>query len=351
MTVRRLLGLWVLGLATFLSPTMVRAEEAPPAHARGSAPSIEDLLRQIGEQGPDSATGRMARHTLAELTPETTTEVHLLFERIAAVAPPDRQHLIFALLRATNPTVAPIVRHVLEGPADEDVRGTATWVLSQVGDNADRQVLWEQYQQLSPGARGAAVLGLARLGAEERLPAILDDVENGDVPAFTVAKYGRATVNSVVARIHSKTWDPPAALEKKLRLVGILGKITAADAVPALLKILGDDDSDLRAAATQALANIGDQTACAAAVALLNDSDFRVRYHAIALLKRAKYSAGAAAVLQCLEKDPSPSVRANAIQCLGALRATNAIPAIRRAAQDPDLRPVAEEVLRVLGGQ
>jgi HEAT repeat protein len=129
----------------------------------------------------------------------------------------------------------------------------------------------------------------------------------------------------------------------------------AAQAVPAIVPLLGAADLTVRANAVYALGALGAEhvdVAGPALVMLLEDPEPLLRSEAITALGILAYQPAAERIAGLLEHDPDPLVRAEAAETLGDMGATPSVPALHTAlARDPDesVRTYAANAIGLLG--
>lgn len=132
---------------------------------------------------------------------------------------------------------------------------------------------------------------------------------------------------------------------------GQLGRRRDARATPALVASLGDPEAVVRKWAAGALGDIGDRSAVEPLIRCLDDADGGVRFVAAEALGKLGDARAAEPLVRLLD-DAAIYPRAYAATALGALGDARAIPALTRAAgQDPDSWVVreAQQSLRRLG--
>lgn len=137
-----------------------------------------------------------------------------------------------------------------------------------------------------------------------------------------------ATRNDVSARIGRLNDKDYMQRERAANELGLIG-VKAQPAIPALVRVLQDQNGEVRAAAAGALGTIFDS--------------FRETHSSV-----DPDAAAVAALAEMLVKDPYPYSRANAAYALGAMGARSAVPLLLGALKDsaPNVRSSAANVLK-----
>jgi len=128
---------------------------------------------------------------------------------------------------------------------------------------------------------------------------------------------------------------------------GALGNIGDAQAIPRLLKLLEDSDSDVRRSAAEALGKIGDAQAIPGLLKLLEDSDSDVRRSAADALGNIGDAQAIPRLLKLLE-DSDSYVRSRVADALGNIGDAQAIPGLLKLVEDSDFY-VRHRVAQALG--
>ena len=121
-----------------------------------------------------------------------------------------------------------------------------------------------------------------------------------------------------------------------------------ARALPTLLDALTTDTPRARAAAARGLGRIDEPAASGALSAALGDGDAWVRYFAVRGLLEHTRPAATDVLIRLAEHDPAAHVRIAALEALGAQAVGDALPLLKRMAQD-DHHEVAAAALGALG--
>jgi FOG: HEAT repeat len=134
--------------------------------------------------------------------------------------------------------------------------------------------------------------------------------------------------------------------------VELLGEVRSDEAIPRLLKLVEDSDSDVRRMAANALGNIGDEQAIGGLLKLVEDSDSDVRRMAANALGNIGDEQAIPRLLKLLE-DSHPDVRRMAADALGNIGDEQAIPRLLKLLEDshPDVRRSAADALGNIGDE
>jgi HEAT repeat protein len=142
-------------------------------------------------------------------------------------------------------------------------------------------------------------------GADEILVSLLRRPGVGETAAALLATRGHsaAVALSLVDTLDDENLRRPIAV--------LLGRIGSVEGVPALLRLMGDADPLVVAAAANALAAVGDYRAFEPLLDLLDREDITVRHAAVSALSSLGHPSTTRAMLARL-RDASPRVRESA---------------------------------------
>nr|WP_228014693.1 HEAT repeat domain-containing protein [Fortiea sp. LEGE XX443] len=132
----------------------------------------------------------------------------------------------------------------------------------------------------------------------------------------------------------------------KIRLLGLT---KSSQAVVPLLKLLEDENSDVRSSATDALGEIKSETAIPGLLKLLEHGNSDVRRNVADTLGEIKSKTAIPGLIQLL-KDENSFVRYSAASALGAIKSETAIPGLIQLLEheNSDVRRSAESALRAI---
>lgn len=223
--------------------------------------------------------------------------------------------------RRAVPALVRTLRDVRE--ADYDVRAACAHALGQLGDDAAVEPLTtarddDTYTQVRQAAAAALVaLGepngrLDPLVAELRaLYPVASDTEPDPGPDDEDSDEEEASRPPLELLEQGRGWE-------RIDAAKALGEQRCREAVPALVRVLGDREVWLRDAATEALGRIGDTRALEPLGERLRDADPMVRCTAAAALAECR-DARAIPVLQQAMADPDEDVRESVADALTSL--------------------------------
>lgn len=187
-----------------------------------------------------------------------------------------------------------------------------------------------------------AVWALGEAGDAEATPALIDLIERNDLHegvSEALMKIGKPAVSALAEAF--KIDDRQETRKRVAEILANMGE-SAADAIPALVEVIGDTDEngDIRGAGANALGRIGKQ-ALPEIIGLLGNENADV--HGAAIHALGKVGKPALPILTELLEDESELTRAGAVAALGDLGRPNKdivpdpiIPALIKALDDED---------------
>ncbi|NET43386.1 HEAT repeat domain-containing protein [Okeania sp. SIO2B3] len=158
---------------------------------------------------------------------------------------------------------------------------------------------------------------------------------------------GARLVGDVQRRFQELVFVEVERLELPVLLKVELAALTKSDAaVPGLVKLLEDSDSNVRMRAADALGKIGSETAIPELIKLLEDSDYSVRHSAAEALGKIGSETAIPELIKLLENSDS-GVRHSAAEALGEINSETAIPELIKLLENSDsgVRHSAAEAL------
>mgnify|MGYP000359708331 CR=1 FL=1 len=243
------------------------------------------------------------------------TALGLYKKLIATDAPPfARCGAIVGIARAGGVDELPAILAALADP-DATLQGACVEALCRLeGENATAAIA-ARVEGARPAVKLVLLQALARRGDKAALPAFVAAVEDAD----------------------------PAVRDQAVRGLGILGD---AEVVPLLLRVAAQA-SAAQETARRSLESVRADGVDKALLAALEGQDLKLRAEAIRGLAARRFAGATPALLKAAE-DPDGGIRAEALKALGALAPTEAIPAVAAVlvkTQDDGTRNEAKEAL------
>ena len=352
-------------------PLLIALDDADPEIRMRAAVALErlgvpdNLVRMIesGERVPDAMQTLVKfaaagpREFLSELAQHDSRQVRSALVTIAEQT--GRSDLADDLVRiATNDPEAALrgqalttlrtlgVRDALPAAVsaftDEDlqVRAAAVEFVGAFGSADILELLHAQAADADPRVRAASVRALGRLGAPGRAAEIgrlLHDAEWTVREAAAIAAT-EASLGSLLPDLVTLLGDTdPRVRRRAAGAVGILGDRTT---VPLLLNAFPDPSAEVSEAVALAVSRLDPDAVSALAAALVDSPDVESKLALIRTVSRSQ--ADPHSVLHRLRADPSPAVRAAALDSLARRTrrsgqgAETIVPALESGIKDPD---------------
>ena len=229
------------------------------------------------------------------------------------------------------------------GHARPEARARAAGALGSV-DPEDRERACAALRRALGDARGevryAAALSLSELRDAAAVPALVDQLEDGDPRAREAAAIALGRIG------HDAAWAPLARAlaegppEVRFQAAASLAEIDAERAAPLLRPALGDPDGEVRASAACGLGEVAaDRAIDDALAALLGDGHPEPRFEAAIALARHGDRRATAVLLPFL-RDAGRAL--DAAQALGALADPESRPALERFLRRPFASPLVK---------
>jgi HEAT repeat protein len=270
--------------------------------------------------------------------------VDLLIDQLGAEDLDTRQAAAVALGRigdrsATLPLVAAL--------RDPELAVPAAGALARIGDQDAFDGLLGLLDHADTAVRQAAIAALNSIGHAEmpfRILPLLDD-PNPAVRESAVKIAGYFGYHECLDRVLDRCTDSSEAVRRAA--IEHLPFFDQPKTTPVLLHALQHETPPVRAAAAAALGRVGGSEALAPLLRALDDGDPWVRYCALRSLGALANPAALPAVLEVIDRDHAGHVRLAAIEALGRLDASNAVPILQplTASDEPD---VARAAIRAL---
>ena|SRR2546427_44429 len=183
-------------------------------------------------------------------------QVSLLLGMLASQYSEAQTSAVVQLSRIGEPAVPHLIRALSEGPTAKDIARILGIIGSPTAVGALSKMLDEEGGRLSGSqAQHAAAEALGKIGSKEALDVLARNVHKGGVSA-ALSRFGTERIGALLKVLGSADPVQQATAARQL------GEAKEARAVPALLNVLRQSPDDrARAAATDALAEIGDRAA------------------------------------------------------------------------------------------
>ncbi len=189
--------------------------------------------------------------------------------------------------------------------------------------------------------RLAALEALGPLGNADSIPILLGAAVQGTEAEQAAARAGLQALQGEGVDKALTSHMSNANERETVEIVRALTSRDATDAVPTLLRTASSESREVRAAAVDGLSRLAGQEHISALVDLLGKVDAedrsRVRKMLVAVARRCQAEAQASReVATRLEAAEDDETRASFLLALGELGDKSALPALRRAVEDPD---------------
>lgn len=292
-----------------------------------NSPHFFEDRRQAEEKERKAQSDELVEKMIADLAsgeaPRMLSGMSAVGQR-STIPPAARTAAIDALTKAKP----------LDHPAVEVRRGAGI-ALGQLGVRGLSARLGEMLRNDPEGANQyLEALGLQ--ADEAALSAILPSLRSSDKDRRAAVIALRFFKDPVARRAVEKTLLDPVSFVR-LAAVDSLEKNGDPDCVPALLRVLDDEDPTVVRAAIRVIGTLGDDSAVAPLLALLKKPNNDVRASVCVYISklRLKETRPVGDALLPLLDDPTPQVRSYAVLSLGSLRERRAVPRLLQILQEP----------------
>jgi HEAT repeat protein len=271
----------------------------------------------------------------------------------------ERINAAIVLGKLKDPIVVTTLLRMLNSPSPRE-REEACIALGEIGDKQAVEYLIKVVESDSelPNVKREAAKALGRFKDETRaIEPLLKSLNDSDAAVREAAEeaikgFGESAAEFLIPKL-SVTED--SSLRKKI--IDLLGRFKANQAVEALIAALKDEEAHLRIAAVHALGEIGDSRALEPLLEMLNSLEREEENVRETLRPKIQDSlakigiANVPALIKMIEDQP-PQVRIDTISALGNLgdsRAVDSLINIVKADENIIVRQAAAEALGMIG--
>jgi HEAT repeat protein len=314
-----------------------------------SHPATQVTCAQLLGEIKEEAAIRPLAHLIS--LPEETLRVAAA-QALGRIAGPDAATVLVTALDDPEPTVRTAAAEALgqalpavEPPDERTPEQDAAY-------SAAASALARSLQDPLPQVRAAAARGLASLGADEAVSALVEIAlhdPDQSVRAAVVSALGQMRAHDVLTLLMDVVNDPDPDL--RCRAIEIFGRAGDPMVVDVLVNALQDEDLDVRQSAGRGLWEIATGGHAATLVPYLTSPDPKVRSAIAGVLGKVQAVEHADALAQAAA-DPDPFVRASVVNAFGSLgeSAADHAPAVveRLLDADPFIRARAVEALSAM---
>ena len=318
-----------IGAVAVLIATIV---VAPGVTGKASSLLLADETQKTGQA---DATGRGAETKASPSASQSAS--------VASVSP--RESSARQDISADTGVVNALIARLQDENAD--VRRAAARSLGQLQDPRAVPGLIGVLKDSDPKVRASGAEALGELEDPRALPALADllndastDVRRSALDALSHFEDGVLPSAAIIRALGDADTDV------RHNAAHLAGKLRDRSATPALVKLVGDPSSDVRQAAIEAIGELKDPAAAAAVLPGLSDSNADVRQQALNTMEELKAPISESTLLG-LMRDPDSDVRQQAAHLAGERSVIGAIPTLRRMLEDPrsDVRESAVDAL------
>ncbi|MGR0481443.1 MAG: HEAT repeat domain-containing protein [Candidatus Electronema sp. V4] len=288
---------------------------------------------------------RDAFEKLSKFEPQTEDQVSFIF---SAIKNNDRRVSFAAQKALANMKDEKFIPKIIESLRDKDkrIKVAAIWA---VGNLKDRTAIPNLVQNLDEDEfiTSQASLALAEIGEKSVIPELLSRIGRNNAPtSIGLAKFGLEALQAIKLKLSDT--EKEDGTSNRFNTIRTIGFIKDINAVPSLRDLLKNKDSDVRLYAAMALINMQKLNISEA----IQDNDASVRLRVISSLRKRKSSDVDinSMLIEILIHDKSEEVRILAANILAERRVYDAIPHLRKTAQERNksLRQAAQTALEEL---
>jgi HEAT repeat protein len=281
--------------------------------------------------------------------------VDVMVERLRDADAGIRYQAAYALELAADAAALPALREAAHDP-DRDVRRVVSDALVKCGRTAAIPILAEMLQDPDREVRSRVAAQFREIPDAAAIPSlinILDDNDIGDYAARALAAIGdKETIPALVRALNNRSvlYAATSALETfgtraapalreaaqnpnpwvRENVISLLGKIADPADVPLFLNALSDEHANVRLSAIFPLWHQRTAQAVPALIERLHDEDEEVAWRATQALGEIGDPRAVAPLIECLKEDESAKNASEALEALGTKEARAAVKAWKR---------------------
>jgi len=256
-------------------------------------------------------------------------------------------------LRVARELPGPAATKAVTGAFRQAAQGRQPLVLMALADRGDAAALPIVTDVAAHGEKNLRVVAidiLDRLGNPSTLAVLLNDAtdDDADISQPALAALTRLAGNNVDSDLCSRLSESTGKMRQALMTISARRGI--AKALPVIVQSVNDPDAQIRAAAIQALLNLGGNNEVAElsrALRKSNIADERAHIERVLVTLSGRIGAPCVSSLVSLMQSANPEDRKSALHALVAAGGGDALAAVAGATEDKD-QAIQDEAVRTL---